>query len=94
VNLSFTDLGILEEDLLDPSVRIVFVIGLTLIACLLFWTGVMNIEIGLLKTTANEFLQKGSIPMLVGLFCGVSERALATAISGRATAFVGGLRGA
>jgi hypothetical protein len=91
VNLSFSDLAILEEDLLDPSVRIVFVIGLTLTACLLFWTGVMNIQIGDLKTNATEFMQKGSIAMLVGIFFGISERALATAISGRATAFVRGI---
>jgi hypothetical protein len=88
VNLSFSDLGILEEDLLDPSVRIVFVIGLTLTACLLFWTGVMNIQIGDLKTNATEFMGRGSIAMLVGVLFGISERALATAISGRATAFV------
>jgi hypothetical protein len=88
VNLSFDDLGILEEDLLDPSVRVVFVIGLTLTACLLFWTGVINIQIGDLKTNATEFMRNGSVAMLVGVFFGISERALATAISGRATAFV------
>jgi hypothetical protein len=93
VTLSFNDLGILEEDLLDPMVRIIFVIALTLIACLLFWTGVMNIQIGELKTNAAEFMQKGSIAMLLGVFFGISERALATAISGRATAFVRGVGG-
>jgi hypothetical protein len=93
VNLSFSDLGILEEDLLDPGVRIIFVIALTLTACLLFWTGVVNIEIGNLKTSATEFMQRGSIAMLLGVFFGISERALATAISGRATAFVRGVGG-
>jgi hypothetical protein len=93
VNLSFSDLGILEEDRLDPSVRIIFVIALTLTACLLFWTGVMNIEIGNLRTNAAEFMQRGSIAMLLGVFFGISERALATAISGRATAFVRGVGG-
>jgi hypothetical protein len=88
VNLSFSDLGILEEDLLDPSVRIIFVIALTLTACLLFWTGVMNIQIGDLKTDATGFMGRGSVAMLVGVLFGISERALATAISGRATAFV------
>jgi hypothetical protein len=91
VNLSFSDLGMLEEDLLDPSMRITFVIGLTLTAFLLFWTGVMNIQIGELKTSAIEFTQKGSTAMLVGVLFGISERALATAISGRAAAFVRGI---
>jgi hypothetical protein len=93
VTLSFNDLAILEEDLLDPSVRIVFVMGLTLTACLLFWTGVMNIQIGDLKTNAADFASKGSIALLVGMFLGISERALATAISGRAAAFVRSIAG-
>jgi hypothetical protein len=91
VDLSFNQLAILEEDLLDPLARIAFVIGLTLTACLLFWTGVMNIQIGELKTNATDFMQKGSIAMLVGVLFGISERALATAISGRAAAFVRGI---
>jgi hypothetical protein len=90
VKLAFDDLAVLEEDLLDPSVRVIFVIGLTLTACLLFWTGVMNIEIGNLKTA--KFV--GAVAFLIGIFSGLSERALATAISGRAAAFVKGIAGA
>jgi hypothetical protein len=91
VSLTFEDLGLLEDDLLDPGVRVIFVIALTMTACLLFWTGAMNIEIGLLKT--GSLKGDGEIAMLVGIFCGLSERALATAISGRATAFVKGIAG-
>jgi len=93
VTLAFADLAILEEDLLDPSVRVVFVVGLTIVACLLFWTGVMNIQIGNLKTNADVFKDTGSVALLIGIFCGLSERALATAISGRAAAFVKGVAG-
>jgi hypothetical protein len=84
VTLSFDDLAILEEDLLDPGVRVIFVIALTIAVCLLFWTGATNIEIGNLKT--SHFV--GATSFLVGVFAGISERALATAISGRAAAFV------
>jgi hypothetical protein len=89
VVLGFDDLGILEEDLLDPSLRVLFVVLLTLTACLLFWTQAMNIEIGMLKTSAF----KGSTSFLVGVFAGLSERALATAVSGRATALVKSIAG-
>ena len=89
VTLSFDDLAILEEDLLDPSVRVIFVIALTVAVCLLFWTGATNIEIGNLKT--SHFV--GATSLLVGVFAGISERALATAISGRAAAVVKGVAG-
>jgi hypothetical protein len=97
VTLSFNELGVIEEDLLEPSVRVLFVIALTVTVCLLFWTGAMNIEIGNLKTaelgSKSPTVQVGAIALLVGVFCGIAERALATAVSGRAAAFVKGLGG-
>lgn len=91
VQLSFDDLLMLEEDALDPPLRVLFVVAMTMTACLLFWTGAMNLEIGSLKTKQEAFGGSGSVALLVGVFAGLSERALATAISGRAAAFVKGL---
>ena len=92
-DLPFEELGLSEEEALDPPFRILFVVALTLAACLLFWTSAINIEIGNLKTGPESFKTVGSIAVLIGLFCGLSERALATAISGRAAAFVRGFGG-
>ena len=83
-----------EESALDPPVRILFVIVLTVTACLLFWNGAINFEIGEFKTQPAAFKSMGSAALLVGLFAGLSERALATAISGRAAAFSKGIAGA
>lgn len=89
VSLSFEDLGVLEEDLLDPALRVVFVVAMTITACLLFWNSAINIEIGALKTAGLI----GSKALLVGIFCGIAERALATAISGRAATFMKSIGG-
>lgn len=91
LDLPFEELALLDEHSLDPPFRILFVVALTLMACLLFWTGAVNIEIGNLRTSPDSFKLAGSIAVVVGLFCGLSERALATAMSNRAAAFVGGL---
>jgi hypothetical protein len=93
VQFSFDDLVMIEESALDPPVRILFVIVLTMTACLLFWNGAVNLEIGGFKTQAEFFKQSGSVALLVGLFAGLSERSLATAISGRAAAFSKGIAG-
>lgn len=93
VNLTFEQLASPEEELLDAPLRIMFVVALTLTVCLLFWTGAVNIEIGNLKTGPDSFKATGSIAILVGMFCGLSERALASAISSRAAAFVRGVAG-
>jgi hypothetical protein len=94
LDLPFEDLPLLEEASLDPPFRILFVVALTFTVCLLFWTSAVNIEIGNLKTGPESFRATGSIAFLIGMFCGLSERALATAVSGRAAAFVRGVAGA
>jgi hypothetical protein len=94
LDLPFEDLALLEEQSLEPPFRILFVTALTLIVCLLFWNGAVNIEIGNLKTGPEFFKHNGTIALLIGVFGGLSERALATAVSGRAAAFVKGVAGA
>lgn len=91
VELTFEQLAALENDQVDPGLRVLFVIGLTIIAYLLFWTGMVTIDVGGLKVSANGFKTAGSVAVIFGLFCGLSERALATAISGRAEAFASSL---
>lgn len=93
IDLPFEELALVEEEALDPPFRILFVVTLTLTVCLLFWTSAINIEIGNLKTGPSSFRATGSVAVLIGMFCGLSERALATAISGRAAAFVKGVGG-
>jgi hypothetical protein len=93
VNLTFEQLAAPEEQLLDAPFRVVFVVVLTMAACLLFWTGAINVKIGDLNTEANWFSKVGTVAMLIGFFCGLSERALASAIAGRAAAFVSGVAG-
>jgi hypothetical protein len=90
---AFDDLVMAEENALDPPMRIAFVIVLTMAACLLFWNNAINLEIGGLKTQPEHFRLAGSVALLIGLFCGLSERALATAIAGRAASFVKGVGG-
>ena len=94
VELTFEQLGSIENDLLNPTLRILFVLGLTLVAYLLFWTGAIGIAVGNLRADVFGFKQSGSVAFLVGILCGLSERALATAISGRSASFVAGLSGA
>ena len=59
--LTFERLAAPDEQLLDTPFRIVFVIVLTMAACLLFWTGAINVRIGDLNTEASWFSKAGSI---------------------------------
>jgi hypothetical protein len=82
--------------MLHPAFRILFVLGLTLVVMLIFFTGVMNLEVGLLKTTSfADFGGKlEAVSLLVGLFCGIAERGLSSAVSLRANDFVSSIGGA
>lgn len=93
VNLTFEQLIAPEENVADPPLRIIFVVILALAACLLFWNDAINVKIGNLNTEPGIFKTNGTVALLIGFFCGLSERALALAISGRASSFVGGIAG-
>lgn len=94
VGLSFTDLASLDRDKRGPVYRVLFAIGLTGAAGLLFWTGAVTIGVGNLSTSHLTMgSASGAVALIIGIFCGLSEQALATAISGRATTFVQGVGG-
>jgi hypothetical protein len=91
VIVTFLDLAALEEDRLDPGVRVLFITALTSIVGLLIWTGAVSLGIGQFITT--EFYKNGTTALLIGLLLGVAERTMATAVEKRATEFGAGIGG-
>lgn len=86
VVLTFDDLAVLEEDRLDPGLRVLFMVGLVAVVGLLFWTGAVSFGIGPLGS--QEAMQRhGAWALLIGLLAGIAERALGTAVSRRAADF-------
>jgi hypothetical protein len=82
--LLFPELVQLDDDLLYPVTRVLFTIGLAFVVGLLFWTGLVSITVG---TFSTQFENSGTRAMLIGVFCGIASRALATAVSRRAEEF-------
>ena len=81
--MSFDDLANLETDLLTPFYRVVFVVALTMCVCLFFATGMLQIKIGDLDTSVFKSPGTASpngMISLLGLLCGISERALAGSV--------------
>lgn len=83
VVLGFYDLIALEEDRIEPPLRLIFSGLLTVVLGLIFTTGVGNVAIG--RFSAEELIHSGSIAFLVGSFAGLSEKALPSAILSKAT---------
>ncbi len=84
ITIPFNNLTTPEDDLLTAPFRLFFVLGLTALSALLFWTGALNIEIGALKMLKFS----GGAAFLIGGFFGVSERALSDSFLKRANTFV------
>jgi len=91
VELSFDDLARLEQDLLDPSIRLLFVAGLTVVVGLLLATKAVVITFGGFN---SAFLDSGLAAVLIGCLCGIGEMGLPTAVGQRASEFVAVLGGA
>lgn len=88
--LGFADLALLEEDRLNPGLRVLFMVALTTVVGLILWTGMVKVDIGDFRT---DFRLTGTYAALIGALCGIAERSLATAVGRRADDFAVGLGG-
>jgi hypothetical protein len=86
VTLSFSDLVALEEDRIEPALRLVFTGVLTVILALVFVTGVADVEIGAFK--ASSLVLSGTVALLLGAFAGLAEKALPSAVMSRANSVI------
>lgn len=86
VILTFSDLGALEDDNVDPPLRLIFTAILTTILVLTFTTGFADVRIG--SFHASQVLASGGIAVLIGALSGLAEKALPAAIMMRASAFL------
>jgi hypothetical protein len=86
VSLQFGDLSILEQDRLEPIVRLLFSGFLTVIIGLLFYVKGIEVKIG--DISSAECFNGADMALLVGALCGVSEQALPSRISQEATSLL------
>lgn len=82
VALSFFDLPRLEEDMVDPPLRLIFSGLLTFILGLVFTTGFANLIVGTFE--GAKLLTDGSVALLLGALSGLAEKALPAAVMQRA----------
>lgn len=83
--LAFWDLARLEEDLLDPPFRLIFVSGLSIVIGLMFTTRMVVFNIGGFNTA---FLDSGTLAVLIGALCGIGEMGLSGAVARRASELI------
>lgn len=86
VALTFDDLAALEDDKLEPPLRLIFAGVLTVILVLVFCTGFAKVVIG--GFDVSHVLTSGSVALLIGALAGLAEKALPAAMMQRATAFI------
>lgn len=87
IELKFDELNILEKDRLNPSIRVIFAGLLTIVIGLLICTKAVVFEFGGLST--NSFLENIEVPLLIGVFCGLSEQVLSNKVAQHASEFLG-----
>ena len=84
--LNFYNLNILEEDQLEPMIRIIFASLLTFLVGLVFSTRLVTIKFGGIETW--QFTESYEIALLFGLLLGFSEQALPDTVAKQASKLV------
>jgi hypothetical protein len=83
--LSFEELTVIEEDRLEPLMRLIFAGAITVIFCLFFYKKVVVINIGMVSSDAIGTDQ--GIAMIFGVTLGLSEQILGKKLTKRAAKF-------
>ena len=89
--ITFKDLDALEEDMMEPAIRLVFTGLIAITIAVIFAIGMVNVNVGGLNSA--HLLTNGSSALLIGLLLGVSEQALPSALTRRASQFVSEIGG-
>jgi hypothetical protein len=81
--MKFTDLTLIEEDRLEPPLRLLFAGFLTLVLSLFFFRQAIVVEFGPFST--KEVGLDPVVSFLAGVMCGFSEKALPSQFAEQAT---------
>lgn len=84
--LTFEELTTIEEDRLEPSIRLIFVGSISIIFSLLFYTNALELKIGAIST--KQISSDAFIAIIFGVFLGLSEQVIGKKITKRATTFI------
>lgn len=80
--ISFEDLHIIEEDRLEPPVRLLFAGFLTILLGLSLSTGALSVALGGIQAT--QFTGSVEVAVLLGMLCGFTEKALPMTVAAEA----------
>jgi hypothetical protein len=86
VKITFDDLVALEEDRVEPWLRLVFTGTLTGILTLIFLSGMVEVKVG--GFSSAQLLTSPVSALLIGAFAGLAEKALPSAVMARATSVI------
>ena len=82
--LTFTDLGLLEEDRLSPLWRMTISSGLAFVVGLMLWTGMVTVSFG----SNPQLMAAPGSALLIGFLCGIAERTLSGVVGQKASGVI------
>jgi len=89
--ITFKDLGAMEDDMVEPAIRLIFTGLIAVTIGFIFICGMVTVSVGSLSSV--QLLEQGRSALLIGMLLGVSELALPSALTRRASQFVSGIAG-
>jgi hypothetical protein len=84
--LTFENLHILEEDRMEPIIRLIFAGLLTVTIGLLFALKIISVKIG--SVNSEDLISNSLLALLIGILCGVVEKTLAIKVKKQADQFI------
>ncbi len=89
--ITFKDLGAMEDDMVEPAIRLIFTGLIAVTIGVVFICGMVTVSVGSLSS--QQLLDQGRSALLIGMLLGVSELALPSALTRHASQFVSEIAG-
>lgn len=85
--MKFEELSVIEKDMMEPVIRLVFIFLSAVIFLFFMITGIIEIKVGSLDT--KEILNDYRVPLIIGVVCGLVESKIGIKVHKKATTIIG-----
>lgn len=85
--MKFEELSVIEKDMMEPVIRLVFIFLSAVIFMFFMITGIIEIKVGSLDT--KEILNDYRVPLIIGMVCGLVESKIGIKVHKQATTIIG-----
>lgn len=87
MQIKFEELALMEKDMMEPLIRLLFIYTSTIIFAFFLITGIVQVKIGTVDT--SNIISDYKVPLIIGIICGLVESRIGVRVYRQASGIIG-----